>query len=127
MTDTANKAKILIVDAEKDITAILKSGLQEHGFSVDAFNDPRDALSHFISEHYDIIILDIRMPSMNGFELSREFSKKDSKAKIGFMTAFEINLDEARKVFPTLRPHFFIRKPITLEKLVELIHSLITD
>ena len=41
MTDTANKAKILIVDDEKDITAILKSGLQEHGFSVDAFNDPR--------------------------------------------------------------------------------------
>ena len=42
MTDTANKAKILIVDDEKDITAILKSGLQKHGFSVDAFNDPRD-------------------------------------------------------------------------------------
>ena len=53
MTDTANKAKILIVDDGKDITAILKSGLQEHGFSVDAFNDPRGVLSHFISEHYD--------------------------------------------------------------------------
>jgi len=53
MTDTANKAKILIVDDEKDITAILKSGLQEHGFSVDDFNDPRGILSHFISEHYD--------------------------------------------------------------------------
>ena len=53
MTDTANKAKILIVDDEKDITAILKSGLQEHGFSVDAFNDPRGVLSHFIPEHYD--------------------------------------------------------------------------
>jgi len=53
MTDTANKAKILIVDDEKDITAILKSRLQEHGFSVDDFNDPRGILSHFISEHYD--------------------------------------------------------------------------
>jgi DNA-binding response OmpR family regulator len=127
MTDTANAAKILIVDDEKDITTILKSALQKYGFIVDVFNDPRDALSHFRAAHYDLIILDIKMPYINGFELSRELSKRDPKAKIGFMTAFEINLDEARNVFPTLNARFFIRKPISLQKLIEQIHSLIAD
>jgi DNA-binding response OmpR family regulator len=78
LIDIANAAKILIVDDEKDITTILTSVLQKYGLSVDVFNDPRDALSHFMAEHYDLIILDIKMPYINGFELSRELPKRDS-------------------------------------------------
>src|SRR5439155_24994682 len=71
-----NKPHILIVDDEQDITAALKLGLERAGFSIDVSNDPRTALGQFESLKYDIAILDIRMPGLNGFQLYRELKKK---------------------------------------------------
>ncbi|MDE1816955.1 MAG: response regulator, partial [Thaumarchaeota archaeon] len=80
--------KILVVDDEPDITASLKNGLQRKGFEVDVYNDPTDALSNFRPDVYDLLLIDIRMPKMNGFELYREVKKKSNSVKICFFTAF---------------------------------------
>ena len=111
-------AKILVVDDELDITASIKNGLQRHGFEVDTFNDPLKALSSYKPGEYDLLLLDIRMPKMNGFELYREIKKKNDTTKICFFTAFEVYYDEFKKVFPKLDVKCFIRKPISIADLV---------
>lgn len=120
MVRAPNKAKILLVDDEQDITIVLKQNLEEmHGYFVDAFNQPDRALSDFKPKFYDAILLDIRMPSMSGFELARAIWEKDPGARICFMTAFQIYEGEAKKVFKDLKQHCFIKKPIPTKALVE--------
>ncbi len=115
--------KILVVDDEPDITSSIKNGLKRKGFEVDAYNDPIKALDDFKPEAYDLLLIDIRMPKMNGFELYREIKKKSENIKVCFFTAFEVYYDEFKKVFPSLDVHCFIRKPITINDLVIHINS----
>ena len=117
--------KLMIVDDEPDITAVLKRGLEQHRFAVDAFNDPEQALSNFKPGTYDLLVVDVRMPKLNGFDLYRAVKKKDEKVKVCFLTAFEIYYDEFRKVFPKLDVRHFIRKPIGVLDLVKQINASI--
>ena len=70
--------RIAVVDDEPDITNVLKKGLERNGFIVDTFNDPQAALASFQPMHYDIMIIDIRMPRINGFDLYRQVKKWDT-------------------------------------------------
>ena len=76
--------KILVVDDERDITSVIKKGLKSNGFEVDSYNDPILALEKFRARVYDILIIDIKMPKMNGFELYKKMKEIDNKAKICF-------------------------------------------
>ncbi len=116
--------RVLIVDDEVDITDALKAGLERKGFSVDAFNDPQAALAKFKPGSYDISILDIRMPKMNGFELYREMRKVDGKASVCFLTAFDVHKDEFEKMFPDVKVKAFLKKPITIDNLVSRLNEL---
>lgn len=112
--------KILLVDNEPDNTSVFSIALEDEGFRVDAFNDPLLALSNFRANFYALLILDINMPAMNGYELYREIRKIDNKVKTCFLTASEIYAESLR-VPPT---HIledvqcFIVKPLTIEDLV---------
>jgi two-component system, OmpR family, response regulator ChvI len=124
MTTTMNndkKKRILLVDDEHDITVGLRVGLENNGFVVDAFNDPQEALSNFKAGLYDLLLIDVKMPKMNGFELYREIEKIDNKAKVCFITAFEVYYKSLRELFPTVKVDCFIKKPIRTEDLVERI------
>ena len=112
------KKKILLVDDERDITTVIKRGLEETGrYTVDVFNHPKDALSSFKAGIYDLLIIDIKMPEMTGFQLYKELIKIDPNPKICFITAFEMYYDEFRKLFPSLDVKCFIRKPVTIADL----------
>lgn len=115
--------KVAVVDDEPDITTVLKRGLEYHGFSVDVFNDPQAALVSFNPGQYDLMIIDIRMPKLNGFDLYRELKKKDAGVKVCFLTAFEIYYDEFRKMFPNIDVRAFIRKPISISSLVSQVNA----
>ncbi len=117
--------RVLIVDDEVDITDALKAGLERRGFKVDTFNDPQQALTAFKPATYDIAILDIRMPKMNGFELYREMRKVDGKASVCFLTAFDVHKDEFEKMFPDVQVKAFLKKPITIDSLVSNLNELI--
>jgi DNA-binding response OmpR family regulator len=81
------KKKILAVDDELDMTTILKMTLERVGFTVDAFNDPVLGLERFKSNLYDLVVLDIMMPKMDGFELCNQLEKVDPRVKVCFLTA----------------------------------------
>lgn len=115
--------RILVVDDEPDIITVMKQGLEKEGFEVDAFTDPERALSNFKRGKYDLLLLDIRMPKINGFQLYKKLREMDDKARICFITAFEIYYDEFRKVFPKVRVNCFVRKPVRLEELAKTIRE----
>jgi DNA-binding response OmpR family regulator len=112
----------LIVDDESDIILPIKIGLEDNGFEVDAFNEPLLALSNFKANSYDLVILDIKMPDMNGFELYREMRKIDEKIKV-FFTATETYYEDLKAIFPTIDKKQFIIKPFAIEDLEEQIRA----
>src|SRR5438874_10086636 len=83
-------SKLMAADDEADIAFTLKLVLEESGFLVDVFNDPKIALINFKLDYYDLILLDVKMPEMNGFELYQEIRKKDKNVKACFVTADEL-------------------------------------
>jgi DNA-binding response OmpR family regulator len=115
--------KILIVDDEFDITSTFKMGLESKGFKVDTFNDPEEALSNFKAGIYDLLLLDVRMPRINGFQLYEELKKIDDKTKICFITAFEVYYRSLREQFPEVKVDCFIKKPVEIEELARRIQS----
>jgi CheY-like chemotaxis protein len=116
--------RILVVDDESDISSAIKIGLENNGFEVKIFNDPISALAGYRPGAYDLLILDVKMPKMNGFELYREIMKVDNKARVCFLTAFEMYGEEFRRVFPSMDIKHFIHKPISMSDLVSQIRKL---
>ena len=112
-----------MVDDEADILTVIKKGLEQEGFFVDVERDPRKALANYKSDQYDLLLLDIRMPSMSGFQLYREIRKLDRNVRVCFITAFEIYFDEFKRVFPKLHVSCFIRKPITMKELASAVRE----
>ncbi|MPZ07931.1 MAG: response regulator [Nitrososphaeraceae archaeon] len=120
----ANNKKILIVDDEEDIAWCFKIALECAGFIVDIFNDPIKSLSSYKPGVYDLLLLDIRMPRMCGFELYDKIKEIDSKANVCFITAFEEYYDEFKKRFPhSEKTDWFIRKPIGIDDLIRSVKS----
>jgi DNA-binding response OmpR family regulator len=119
--------RIAVVDDEPDITNVLKKGLERNGFTVDTFNDPHVALASFQPRHYDLVIIDIRMPRINGFDLYRQLKKRDTDVKVCFLTAFQIYYEEFRMLFPKIDVKAFIRKPVSISNLVNQINAAITS
>jgi DNA-binding response OmpR family regulator len=118
--------RILVVDDEPDLTQVSTLALEYYGYKVDSFNDPQEALSKFKPGSYDLIILDIKMPKMDGFELYHEIKKKDNNAKVCFLTASELYYEEFRnKEYRALDRNLFIRKLIDNEDLVKEINKMI--
>lgn len=121
----ARKYRVMIVDDEVDITAIFKLGLEQNEFIVTTFNNPLEALSKFRPGLYDLLILDIRMPGMNGFQLCQKIRNIDDKVKICFLTAFEDYREEFKALFPSLNEvKCYLKKPITIQELIKRLQDL---
>jgi DNA-binding response OmpR family regulator len=110
--------RILIVDDDPDITLAFKVGLEDHGsFNVYTYTDPLEALSNFKPYFYDLLLLDVNMPNMNGFELCKRILEIDVNVRICFITAGDTNIEALREIYPTLNIGCFIKKPVTIEYL----------
>ena len=126
-----NIKKILLVDNEVDITYALTNALENYGFNIEAFNDPILALNSYHSNFYDLVILDIKMPKMDGFELYNKIREKDPQVKICFLTASELFYEEFRKarflLSEKIGEEYFIQKPIKTDDLVQKINVLMSQ
>src|SRR5215210_1670872 len=123
--------RILLIDDEPDITYTIKNVLEDSGFKVDCFNHPIIALESYRDNFYDLVILDIKMPKMDGFELYIKLREKDSRTKICFLTANELFYEEFRKIRFNLGEEigeeYFILKPIKTDVLFKKIDTLIMN
>ena len=119
--------RIMIVDASEDVNLTFKIVLSESDrrLRVQAFTDPVDVLREFKPDFYHLVIIDILLPNMNGFELYDKLRKLDSKVKICFMTTgSEIFLKEfIKEALPESDPNCFIRKPIANEDLIKRVQE----
>jgi len=122
------KRRLLLVDDEQDITSILSSVLQESGFEVASFNNPLLALQHFKPRYYDLVILEFKMPDMNGFELYRQIRKKDKRVKVCFLTAvseFGEYEQYKKEAYPKLGERHFVATPVSNDELIRRIDEIL--
>jgi DNA-binding response OmpR family regulator len=124
--DKKNK-RILLVDDEQDVTYTVKIVLENNGFLVDSYNDPTLALSNFKLGFYDLLLLDIRMPKINGFNLYQKIREIDSIVKVCFLTASELFYEEYRRLdtHPTVDKEHFIQKPFRSEELIRQLNEVL--
>ncbi|MFL6484136.1 MAG: response regulator [Nitrososphaera sp.] len=118
---------ILVVDDELDIVLIFKQALSRQGYTVFGFTDPLLALEHFKvnSADYGLVITDVRMPRMSGFELAANIKVIKPDAKVVFMSAFEVR--DLEFSMPGVRINDFLRKPVDIKTLVRRVKLAMTN
>ncbi|MFL6331343.1 MAG: response regulator [Nitrososphaeraceae archaeon] len=123
--NVGNNRSILVVDDKNDILSVIQRWLLMHGFKLCAFTDIFSALDHFNSnsEDHDIVISDIRMPGMNGYEFVKQVKKINPQVKIILMSAFEIKDNELSNFLPNLKVDAFIKKPFSLMSLNKIVQE----
>ena len=116
-----------MVDDEQDVTYTIKMVLQSNGFVVDSYTDPTMALSNFKQGLYDLLLLDIKMPQINGLDLHEKMKKIDGNVKTCFLTASELFYEEYRRLdtYPTIDKAYFIQKPCRSEELIHKINEIL--
>jgi CheY-like chemotaxis protein len=122
-------SRILIVDDEPDVNLLLKMVLEKvNGFKVDSFIDPESALQYFKSGLYDLAILDIKMPKIDGFELCRKIRKIDNNVRVCFLTAGEMYHERFRRkqLYTSDLDCFFLQKPISNEVLRKEVDKILS-
>jgi CheY-like chemotaxis protein len=123
--------RILIVDDHPDVILTFKKGLEAENeyssgqifFQVYAYDDPLLALSEFKPKFYDLLLVDVNMPKVNGFEFSEKILKLDVNVRICYISAGEMNVEALREQYPSLSIGCFIRKPVTMENLVRRVKA----
>jgi DNA-binding NtrC family response regulator len=123
------KERILVVDDEPDITLTLKAGLEIVGlFTIDMFNDPESALKSFKPDFYALVLIDIMMPKMDGFQLYESLKKIDPDVKVCFLTASEMYYGEMRELdHCALNKDVFLQKPISTDDLIKEVNKKINS
>jgi CheY-like chemotaxis protein len=121
--------RILIVDDDPDTTFTYKSGLEQYyegddndnkaRFEVHAYNDPLVAFSEFKPHFYDLLLTDINMPGMNGFQFSQKILEIDVNVRVCFISAGEANIEALREIYPNVSIGCFIKKPVSIDYLVK--------
>ena len=127
-TERQQKAlSLLLIDDDGDILTVLKQSLEIKGMKTYGFTNPVLAVEHFRNNaaNYDIVVTDIRMPQMNGFQVARAVMEIRSDIKLAFITAFEINRSEFEKVLPSTKVDAFITKPVKPATFVKIINDVI--
>ena len=119
--------RILVVDDEPDVALTFKVGLEgyyyqdseKRRFEIYTYNNPLQALSEFRPDFYDLILVDVYMPDMNGFQFCEKILQVDANVRVCYISAAEINIEALREIYPKLSFGCFIKKPVTIEYLVK--------
>jgi DNA-binding response OmpR family regulator len=116
--------RILVIDDIPDIVFTLRVGLEsDPTIQVDCFDNPVTALVEFKPNFYDLLLIDINMPLLDGFQLAQNLVRRDLNVRVCFMTSGEINMAAAREVHPLKSIGCFIKKPVTAEELLRRIRA----
>src|SRR5919202_123216 len=122
------KGRILLVDDEPDVCMVYQIVLEDAGFECIAYTDPVKALQQFRPNYYDLILLDIKMPVLNGFELCKKIIELDRTVNIVFITASEEYYEKFRSQHsPELVKINYIQKPIGNDELLQIVNTIVAN
>jgi len=111
--------KILIVADEREIPRSFVTSIAAYGYEVSIYGDPLEALGAFRPHDYDLVIIDIGLPRVNGFSIYRRLVEKDSEVNVCFLTNVEVRKNEFDILFPDLDVKFFLTKPVSIHELMK--------
>ncbi|HZA06650.1 MAG TPA: response regulator [Nitrososphaeraceae archaeon] len=115
----------MLVDDEPDIVYLVTTGLERKGFAVDCYTDPVLALQNFKAGLYHLLILDIKMPLIDGIELFSRIEKVDDKVKVCFFSASANFISNCKNLFKDSNKFLFVSKPISISKMIEQIEQFL--
>ena len=121
------KKRILFVNDDSDTIAVMKAGLTRRGFEVETFVDPILALQHFKAGLFDLLLLDVLMKGVDGFELYDKMRKIDEKVQICFISASNTSYEKYKSIYPEVQKECFIQKPIRIRELVDTVESVLKN
>jgi DNA-binding response OmpR family regulator len=121
-----SKAKILVIDDDRDINNLFQIYLEHHDFQVDSYTDPVDALYYFKKDEYDLILLDLKMPQIDGIAMFHALKNMDDKAIICLTTADISYLQQLKEKIPNIEK-YVIHKPILLRNLKDKLNELVLE
>ena len=121
-----SKTKVLVIDDDKDINNLFKIYLEHHDFQVDSYTDPVDALYYFKKDEYDLILLDLKMPKIDGIAMFYALKNRDDKAIICLTTADISYLQQLKEKIPNIEK-YIIHKPILLRNLKDKLNELVLE
>lgn len=110
------KAKILLVEDDENLSFVIKDNLEEHGFEVFCCADGKEGLKVFQKMNFDLCLLDVMLPKMDGFDLATEIRKKNENVPLIFLTAKGLKEDKIQGF--TIGADDYITKPFSIEELV---------
>jgi DNA-binding response OmpR family regulator len=123
-SDFQRHKRILVIDDDPDIVFTIRVGLESDlTMQVFGFDNPVTALVEFKPNFYELLLIDVNMPLLDGFQLAQNLVRRDLNVRVCFMTSGEINMDAAREVHPLKSIGCFIKKPITAEELITRIRA----
>ena len=119
------------MDDDPDVTFTFKKAFEEANrisgnkvsFHVNTYNDPLLALSEFKPDSYDLMLVDINMPKMNGFDFCVKVFEVDLNPKVCFISSALINQEALKDQYPSLSFGCFIEKPITIDSLIRRVKA----
>lgn len=115
--------RILIVEDEVKTAAYLSKGLSEHGFVIDLAHDGQDGLFQALNSHYDLIILDVSLPKLDGWQVIETLRKTHPEVRILFLTARDSVEDRVKGL--SLGADDYLIKPFAFSELLARIHTLL--
>jgi DNA-binding response OmpR family regulator len=119
------KKRVLFVNDDVDTTTVIKEGLSKHGYEVETFVDPNLALQNFKVSYYDLLLLDVRMRGLNGFELYNKMRKIDENIKVCFISASNTFYEKYKRLYPEVQEECYIQKPLRIKNLAGIIGKIL--
>jgi DNA-binding response OmpR family regulator len=124
-TTSQGKKRILFVNDDVDTTTVMKEGLSIHGYEIDTFVDPNLALQNFKEGTYDLLLLDVLMKGLDGFELYNKMRKIDQNIKVCFISASNTFYEKYKRLYPEIKNECYIQKPLGIKNLAGIIGKIL--
>ena len=127
LSEDKTRKRILFVNDDEDITTVIKEGLSMHGYEVETFVDPNLALQNFKASNYDLLLLDVRMRGLNGFELYNQLRKIDKNIQICFISASNTFYEKYKRLYPEVQEECYIQKPLSIKNLAGILSKILNN
>jgi DNA-binding response OmpR family regulator len=124
-TTNQGKKRIMFVNDDVDTTTVIKEGLSRYGYEIETFVDPNLALQNFKASTYDLLLLDVRMKGLDGFELYNKMRKIDENIKVCFISASNTFYEKYKRLYPEIKNECYIQKPLGIKNLAGIIGKIL--